>query len=105
MFKNRRKNLVKIIYTDLYLHDKISLFLLLLIIVSAMLVIWITYQTRYMISYREAFLLKKHSLEYEQNNLIFEKEILTNYVRIENIALNKLHMCYIDPLLQDAWDN
>lgn len=105
MINDRHHTLVKIIYNDLRCCGKIQLFLLLLIIISAVLVIWITYQTRCMINSREIYILKKYSLECEWNNLILEKEILSDYTRIEQIAINKLHMNHINPLLKDTWSN
>lgn len=102
MIENKRYNLVRIIYDDLYFHGKMQLFLLFLIIISAILIVWITYQTRYMISNREDFFAKKHSLECEWNNLILEREILSSHIRIERIALNKLHMYYFDPVLKNT---
>lgn len=105
MIKNRHFNLAKIIYNDLCLHGKIQLCLLLLIIISAIIIIWVTHQSRWLIVNREVFLLQKNILEYEWNNLILEKEILSNYLRIEDIALNKLHMCYVDSELRDIQRN
>lgn len=100
----RRKscNLVKIIYNDLLFDSKMQLFLLFLIIISAISVIWITHQSRYMISHRDELMLKKFSLECEWNDLIFRKNILTHHIRLEKIAIDKLNMRYIDLLLKDV---
>lgn len=105
MINKKSHNLVKIIYYDLCIHNKMQLFLLFLIIVSAISIICITYQTRCMIINREEFLLKKHFLEYEWNDLVIKQAMLSNPARIEKIAVNKLHMCYLDPLLIDNSNN
>lgn len=105
MIKNHRKNLVKIIYNDLYSYGKIQLFLLLLVIISGISVVLVTYKTRCMISNREEFISKKYILECERSNLLLKKEILSNHARIEDIAMNKLHMLHLDPLLKDELNN
>lgn len=98
MIRNKRYNLTKIIYYDLRKYGKISLFLLLCIIVSAICIIILTYQTRCIILNNEKLLLEKELLENEQKNLILKKEILSDHIRIEHIALNKLQMNYVHPI-------
>lgn len=93
--KKERFNLIKIIYCDLCTY-KLQLLLLVLILISALFTIVVTYNTRHMVAYGEDLLLQKRALELEWNNLVFEEEILSNPSRIENIALNKLNMCYSD---------
>lgn len=104
MLRNNRYNLTKIIYNDLYKHGKISLFLLLCIMASAICIIILTYQTRCIILNNEKLLLEKELLENEQKNLILKKEILSNHIRIEHIALNKLNMDYVNPISLNIYD-
>lgn len=97
MIKNKRYILISVIYNDLRIYSKMQLFLLLLIMVSAIFTIVITYQTRSMVIDRERFLLEKESLENEWNSLALKKEILSHHLRIERIAINKLQMDYVNP--------
>lgn len=96
MIKIKRYDLVNIIYNDLYTYGKLQLFLLLLVLISAMLVIVVTYHTRCMIMNREELLLEKKVLDAEWNNLVLEEKILSNHSRIESIAIDILHMRYTD---------
>lgn len=101
MIRNRHCILIKIIYNDLRIYGKVQLFLLLSIIVSAIFTVIVTYQTRCMMIDREKFLLKKEYLENEWNNLILKKEILSDHIRIEHIAVNKLKMDYVNSVVND----
>lgn len=101
MIRNKRYALVKIIYNDLRIYGKVQLFLLLLIIISAIAVIIVTYQTRCTMIDRENFLLEKESLLNEWNSLVLKKEVLSSHVRIERIAINKLNMRYVDSTLDN----
>lgn len=103
MIKNNRYNLVKIIYNDFRIYGKVQLILLLLIIISAILVIWVTHQTRCVINKYDNLLLKKYSLEYEWNSFLLEKEMLSNHIRIEEFAASKLHMHYANSVSSDIW--
>ncbi|WP_331828414.1 cell division protein FtsL [Candidatus Blochmannia sp. SNP] len=97
MMKKRQYNLVNIIYNDLFFYGKQQLFLLLLVLTSAMLVILVTYNTRSMIMDREKIFLEKDALDTEWRNLILEEKILSDHSRIECIAINELQMHYVDP--------
>ncbi|ADV33543.1 putative cell division protein [Candidatus Blochmanniella vafra str. BVAF] len=101
MIYRKQFSLIKIIYTDLYIYGKVKLVLLLFIIISSILVILITHQTRCILIDRERLLLEKHTLDTEWNNLILRKTQLSNHVRIEHIAINKLQMRYRDPMLDN----
>lgn len=96
MIKIRKYDLVNIIYRDLCIYGKLQLFLLLLVLISAMLVIIVTYQTRYMTMSLEALFVEKKFLDTEWNNLILEEKKLSNHNRLERIAIEELHMHYID---------
>lgn len=102
--RRQRYNLIKIIYDDLCIYGKIQLFLLLLIMVSAILVIVVTYQTKYMIVNYEKLLLETDILDREWNGLILEKRKLFNHIRVEDIATSKLQMRYADPLLDSIYE-
>lgn len=96
MIKYRRYNLINIIYKDLCIYGRLQLFLLLLVLLSAMLVVIVTHHTRCMITYHEELLLEKKSLDTEWNNLILEEKMLSNHNRVENIAIDILHMHYVN---------
>ncbi|WHL24960.1 MAG: cell division protein FtsL [Candidatus Blochmannia vicinus] len=95
--KKKQYSLINIIYNDLYFYGKQQLLLLFLVLVSAMLVILVTYNTRLMIMDREKIILEKDVLDIEWRNLILEEKILSDHSRIERIAINKLKMHYVDP--------
>lgn len=98
-----RFTLVKIIYDDLCIYGKVRLLLLLFIMVSAMLVIIVTHQTRCMIMEQDKFLLEVNMLDHEWSNLILEKKKLSNHIRVESIAIQKLQMRYTDPILDNMY--
>lgn len=100
MTEKKQYNLVNIIYDDLYLYGKWQLLLLLLVLISAMLVVLVTYQTRSMIIDREKLVLEKNNLDTEWRSLILEEKILSHHNRIERIAMDKLQMHYAE-LTQD----
>ncbi|UAJ65653.1 cell division protein FtsL [Candidatus Schneideria nysicola] len=90
--------LEKFIRDDILIYGKTPFFLLILIIISSMLIINITYKTRLLIIEHEKIILEEKLLDIEWRNLILEESTLGNSNRIEDIALTKLHMQYIDPL-------
>lgn len=97
MIKKRKQyNLVNIIYNDLYIYGRLQLFLLLLVLISAILVVIVTNQTRFMVMYREELLLKKRAVDAEWDSLILEEKMLSNHSRVEKIAMDILHMRYVE---------
>lgn len=95
MIKKKQYSLVNIIYNDLCIYGSLQLFLLLLVLISAMLVVIVTHQTRCMVIYREELLLKKRAVDIEWNSLILEEKMLSHHSRIESIATDVLHMCHV----------
>lgn len=96
MVRYTRYNLIRIIYEDLCVYGCIQLLLLLLILISAILVVFVTYQTRYIVMCYEECLLEKNALDTEWNNLVLQEKILSEHSRIESIARDMLHMHYMD---------
>ncbi|VFP84114.1 Cell division protein FtsL [Candidatus Erwinia haradaeae] len=74
--KNRRYNLPQIIFIDLMHHGKVPLLLLIAILISALLVVIITYQTRLYTVHREKLFLERQILDTEWRNLILEENAL-----------------------------
>lgn len=101
MIKNKRNNLVSIICNDLIKQDKLALFLFGLVLISASLVIIITYQTRCLIVHHEQLLLEQNALDTEWRNLILEENVLGDHSRIEQLANKKFNMHYVDPLQEN----
>ncbi|URJ25218.1 cell division protein FtsL [Candidatus Blochmannia ocreatus (nom. nud.)] len=93
--KTAKYNLVSIIYQDIRYFGVLQIFLLLSVLITAMLVVLVTYKTRCLIMHREALFLKKENLDTEWRNLILEEKILSHQRRIERIATDTLGMCYV----------
>ncbi|WP_392560496.1 cell division protein FtsL [Orbus mooreae] len=89
-------SLVRLIVDDLFKTQKLSLFLVILIIVSAVVVLWTTQQTRKQLFAQEQLVLERDVLESEWRNLIIEENVLADPKRIEQKA-NLLGMQYVSP--------
>ncbi|OCG23992.1 cell division protein FtsL [Gilliamella sp. wkB108] len=99
MDNQRRSNesLFKIIIGDLLGHQKFSLFLLILIVISAVAVLITTQQVRKQLFEREQLLLEQDVLESEWRNLVIEENVLADPRRVEEKAKNQLGMNYVTP--------
>lgn len=99
MSRNVQKNrfsLVRLIVDDLLGNHKISLFFLVMIVVSALAVLFITQETRKELFVREQLLLERDVIESEWRNLIIEENVLADSKRIEQKA-NSIGMQYVTP--------
>lgn len=92
-----RHSLPAIIINDLLANRKLSLLLLLAIVISALLVVSITYQTRLITAQNQQLLMDRDDLDVEWRNLILEENALGEHNRVERIAIEKLHMQHVDP--------
>lgn len=92
-----RFSLVRIIFDDLFKTQKLALFLMGLIIISAVMVLMVTQATRITLVKREQLLLEKDVLENEWRNLIIEENVLADSKRIEQKAIYQLGMQYVTP--------
>lgn len=88
--------LAKVIIDDLIENQKLSLLLIGLIIISAMMILWTTQQTRRELFTREQLLLERDVLETEWRNLIIEENVLADPKRIEQKAY-QIGMQYVTP--------
>ncbi|OZI15359.1 cell division protein FtsL [Sodalis-like symbiont of Philaenus spumarius] len=97
MIGNERHNLIGIIGSDLLRHGKLPLLLLIAVLVSAVLVVTTTHQTRRLTVEREQMVLEEQALDIEWRNLILEENALGDHSRVERIATEKLQMQHVDP--------
>lgn len=97
MIGDERNGLIRIIGSDLLRHGKLTLLLLITVLVSAILVVTTTHQTRRLTAEREQMVLEKDALDIEWCNLILEENALGDHSRVERIATEKLQMQRVDP--------
>ena len=95
--KKTSKSLFGLILSDLFGHQKISLLILVLIIISAGSVLVITQQVRKQLFEREQLLLEQDVLESEWRNLVIEENVLADPKRVEDKAKHQLGMTYVTP--------
>ncbi|WP_392552998.1 cell division protein FtsL [Orbus wheelerorum] len=91
-----RFSLVKLIISDLFKSQKLSLLLVGLIVVSAISILWTTQQTRKQLFIQEQLILERDVFESEWRNLIIEENVLADPKRIEQ-SVNKLGMEHVLP--------
>lgn len=94
--QKKRFSLVRLIVDDLLGNHKISLFFLVMIVISALAVLFITQETRKELFVREQLLLERDVIESEWRNLIIEENVLADSKRIEQKA-NSIGMQYVTP--------
>ncbi|HBO38395.1 MAG TPA: cell division protein FtsL [Pasteurellaceae bacterium] len=89
---SERYPLQSIIMDDLFSSNKLVVFLLLIIVVTAVGTVWITHQTRMLVSEKGELTFTKQALENEYLNLKLEETTQSDNTRIEAIATLKLGM-------------
>ncbi|CAD6508507.1 cell division protein FtsL [Candidatus Profftia tarda] len=97
MNTNKRYTLVTLIRRDILSHCKMPLFLFIILLISAICVVMITYKTRVLTAQREKLAHEHDALDTEWRNLILEDNALADHKRLEQIAKQKLNMDYVDP--------
>lgn len=97
MIQGERHSLARIIGSDLIHAGKLPLLCLLFGLVSAVVVVLVTHQTRLLMVEREQLLLERDALDIEWRNLILEENALGDHSRVEQIAAEKLHMRHVMP--------
>ena len=88
---SERYPLQHILVEDIFSSNKLIVVLLLLILVSAMGTIWMTHQTRGLISENGQLVLQHQALENEYRNLQLQ-EATESDTRVESIAIGTLKM-------------
>ncbi|WON77679.1 cell division protein FtsL [Serratia sp. UGAL515B_01] len=91
-----RHSLVGVIGGDLLRNGKIPLILLLAALVSAVFVVTTAHRTRLLTAEREQLVLERDALDIEWRNLILEENALGDHSRVEQVAIEKLHMQHVD---------
>ncbi len=89
---SERYPLNNIVLEDLFASNKLAVFLLLMIVITAVGTVWITHQTRMLISEKGELVFAKQALENEYLNLKLEETTQSDNTRIENIATQQLGM-------------
>lgn len=89
---SERYPLNTIILDDLFSSNKLAVFLLCLIVITAVSTVWITHQTRALVSEKGELIFAKQALENEYLNLKLEETTQSDNTRIEAIATLKLGM-------------
>ncbi|CAL1329228.1 cell division protein FtsL [Candidatus Providencia siddallii] len=92
----KKYNLKKIILHDLLKHNLLQLILLFFIIINAISVIIITYETRFLTILKNNLYEEKDLLDIEWRNLIIEENLFGNHNRIERISIDKLSLIPIE---------
>lgn len=89
---SERYPLQTIVMDDLFSSNKLAAFLLAAIVITALGTIWVTHQTRALVSEKGDLIFAKQALENEFLNLQLEETTQSDNTRIEAIATLKLGM-------------
>ena len=89
---SERYPLQHILVEDIFSSNKLIVVLLLLILASAMGTIWMTLQTRGLISENGQLVLQHQALENEYRNLQLQEATESDNTRVESIAIGTLKM-------------
>ncbi|OOF58682.1 cell division protein FtsL [Rodentibacter genomosp. 2] len=93
---NERYPLQNLLVEDLFSANKLVSLLLLLILISAMTTIWLTHQTRGLISENGQLVLQHQALQDEYRNLQLQEATEGDNTRVEFIAIGTLKMKRIE---------
>ncbi|EGT76257.1 Cell division protein ftsL [Haemophilus haemolyticus M21127] len=92
-----RYPLQQILVEDLFSSNKLVVLLLVAILISSMSVIWVTHQTRRLISENGQLVLQRQALESEYRNLQVQEATEGDSTRVESIAVGTLKMKALSP--------
>ena len=92
-----RYPLQQILVEDLFSSNKLIVLLLVAILISSMGVIWVTHQTRRLISENGQLVLQRPALESEYRNLQVQEATEGDSTRVESIAVGTLKMKTLSP--------
>ncbi len=85
-------NLAKLIAIDLLTVGRLPLLLLLLILASAVGVVFATHHARQAITERDHTLVERERLDSEWRNLMLEETALAEHSRVQDLASKELEM-------------
>lgn len=86
LVNSERYPLQDILIKDLFLSNKLVVVLLLAIVVTAISTIWLTHQTRMLVSEKGELIFQKQALDNEYLNLQLEETTMGDQVKIEDRA-------------------
>ncbi len=92
-----RYPLQQILVEDLFSSNKLIVLLLVAILISSISVIWVTHQTRRLISENGQLVLQRQALESEYRNLQVQEATEGDSTRVESIAVGTLKMKILSP--------
>ncbi len=92
-----RYPLQQILVEDLFSSNKLIVLILVAILISSMSVIWVTHQTRRLISENGQLVLQRQALESEYRNLQVQEATEGDSTRVESIAVGTLKMKTLFP--------
>lgn len=92
-----RYPLQQILVEDLFSSNKLIVLLLVAILISSMSVIWVTHQTRRLISENGQLVLQRQALESEYRNLQVQEATEGDSTQVESIAVGTLKMKTLSP--------
>ena len=92
-----RYPLQQILVEDLFSSNKLVVLLLVAILISSMSVIWVTHQTRRLISENGQLVLQRQALESEYRNLQVQEATEGDSTIVESIAVGTLKMKTLSP--------
>ncbi|MDD0823842.1 cell division protein FtsL [Mannheimia sp. AT1] len=83
---NERYPLHQIIVDDIFSHNKVAILLLIGIVISAIATIWVTHQTRLLVSEQGQLINQNQRLESQYTNLQLEENSRSGKARVEAAA-------------------
>lgn len=83
---NERYPLHQIIVDDIFSHNKVAILLLVGVVASAVATIWVTHQTRLLVSEQGQLIQMNQKLESQYTNLQLEENSRSGRARIEATA-------------------
>lgn len=86
------ESLVQSVLQDIFKVGWFHLLLLILILISSISVVLVTYETRNQISHRDRLLEERVKLDDEWSNLILEENSLAEHSRVQRLATKELDM-------------
>ena len=93
---SRRYPLQNLLLEDIFANNKMIILLLIAILVTGLSTIWLTHQTRALVSEKGSWVFEKQAFENEYVNLQLEETTLSHNSRIESIA-TRIGMKAVDP--------
>ncbi len=85
-------NLARLIARDIVSVGRVPAILLILILISALAVVYITHQSRQMIAQQEQLFIERDQLDIEWRNQILEENSLAEHSRVERFAEEEINM-------------